>query len=123
MPQLVRDLRYCAHCEHGVEMSLSMSLQRSSVSASIAQSCHLIPGPYRVRISGCTHTSDPLSHCDNHRLSPITTLAHMSMVHFDSEKRRSPRANDFELLSLRTGAHAANDVGPYGLDGGKLPDV
>ena len=28
MPQLVRDLRYCAHCEHGVEMSLSMSLEK-----------------------------------------------------------------------------------------------
>lgn len=26
MPQLVRDLRYCGHIEHGVEISESMSL-------------------------------------------------------------------------------------------------
>lgn len=26
MPQLVRDLRYCSHCEAGVEMGESMSL-------------------------------------------------------------------------------------------------
>lgn len=27
MPQLVRDLRYCSHCEAGVEMGESMSLE------------------------------------------------------------------------------------------------
>lgn len=26
MPQLVRDLRYCSHCDAGVEMGESMSL-------------------------------------------------------------------------------------------------
>lgn len=37
MPQLVRDLRYCGHIEHGVEISESMSLSPERVSQTNSQ--------------------------------------------------------------------------------------
>lgn len=66
MPQLVRDLRYCSHCEAGVEMGESMSL------------CHGVRLPLgRIRdgnrvlwclLAGVCLTNGLLQRCDSHHL-------------------------------------------------------
>lgn len=73
MPQLVRDLRYCSHCDAGVEMGESMSLRRV-VSLPLGR---IREGD---RLWGCL-TSDLLPRCDNHHLRRRRSALEVLSIH------------------------------------------
>lgn len=70
MPQLVLDLRYCSHCEQGVEMGESMSLfVRWDCQFSL-----VFFAAIETRFLELFLTSGPPLHCDSHRLTAVVSL-------------------------------------------------
>lgn len=67
MPQLVRDLRYCSHCDAGVEMGESMSLHRNVVRLPLGRVREGHRFCWCLLARGCL-TSDLLPRCDSRHL-------------------------------------------------------